>query len=187
MSNAMSEREPIEWPAEVNAIQIDRLASSLTYSIDEKKLPPDTGWLMVMRDQIARGLEASSTSGGAPLPIRFKAEVHGTAENVILSRCVMGIGWFYWGCPNHEVSASARITFDIQGKLYHGAGQATDTVHAVWYNNGKVTVSEIAAYGAIIEATRAALAASPYVTLTHDLERHIAGVWSDSRAWGGSE
>lgn len=174
MSKAMSQRSPLEWPSDMPRIQVDRAASSLTYSIDDKKLPNDTRWLASMRSQIARGLESTSNPSGAPIPIRFRAEVHGTSENVFLTKCLLGIGWVYWGCPDHVVHASATITLDIGGKLYHGAGQAEDEVHLIWYNDGQSTKSEIAAYAAILEATRAALSSTSHAGLISNLEDQIA-------------
>jgi hypothetical protein len=174
MGKAMSQREPLEWPSDMQRIQVDRAASSLTYSIDERKLPNDTQWLVTMRSHIARGIESTANPSGAPIPIRFKAEVHGTSEFVFFTKCILGIGWVYWGCPDHVVYASANITLDIDGRLYHGAGHAEDEVHLIWYNTGKVTDTEIAAYAAIIEATRAALESTPHAGLITNLEKQLA-------------
>jgi hypothetical protein len=174
MARAMSEQAPLDWPAQMPRIEVDQEASSLTYSIDDKELPSDTQWLIAMRSQIARGLESTANPSGAPLPIRFKAKVHGTSENVAFTRCLLGIGWFYWGCPGHEVQASATITLDIGGKLFHGAGQAKSETHLIWYNSSEITDSQIAAYMAILEATRTALRSSPHAALMTDLERQLA-------------
>ena len=70
MHKAMSERPPIEWPSDIQRVQVVRAASQITYSIDEETLPNDTAWLRDMRDQIARGLESTSSTQGAPLPAR---------------------------------------------------------------------------------------------------------------------
>ncbi len=174
MGRAMDQRPPLEWPSDMKRIQVDRAASSLTYSIDEKKLPNDTQWLLAMRSQIARGIETTANPSGASIAIRFKAEVHGTSEFVAFTKCILGIGWIYWGCPDHAVYASANITLDIDGKLYHGAGHAEDEVHLIWYNKGETTDTEIAAYIAILEATRAALQSTPHAGLITNLEKQLA-------------
>ena len=174
MHKAMSEAHgPITWPSHIQRIQVIRAASHITYSVDEEALPNDTMWLRDMRDQIARGLETTSSTQGAPLPIRFRIVVEGRSENVFFSEC-LGFGWFYWGCPNTRVWAAADIVLDIDGKLYHGAGRAESEVHALWYNQGDATDSEMAAYLAIVEATRAALGSTPHAHLITSLERQVA-------------
>ena len=172
MHKAMSERPPIEWPSDSQRIRVVRAASHITYTIDEETLPNDTMWLQDMRDQIARGLESTAGTQGAPLPIRFRIAVQGRSESVIFSECLM-IGWFYWGCPGTRVWATADIMLDIDGKLYQGAGRAESEVHLVWYNQGEATDSEMAAYLAIVEATRAALSSTPHAHLITNLERQI--------------
>jgi len=173
MHKAMSERPPIEWPSDIQRIRVIRAASHITYSIDEEALPNDTAWLRDMRDQIARGLESTSSTQGAPLPIRFRIAVQGRSDSVFFSEC-LGIGWFYWGCPDTRVWATADIMLDIDGKLYQGAGHAESEVHGVWYNQGEVTDSEMAAYLAVIDAARAALESTPHAHLLTNLERHVA-------------
>ena len=173
MHKAMSERPPIEWPSDIQRIRVIRAASHITYSIDEEALPNDTAWLRDMRDQIARGLESTSSTQGAPLPIRFRIAVQGRSDSVFFSEC-LGIGWFYWGCPDTRVWATADIMLDIDGKLYQGAGHAESEVHGVWYNQGEVTDSEMAAYLAVIDAARAALKSTPHAHLLTNLERHVA-------------
>ena len=182
MHKAMSERPPIEWPNDIQRVQVVRAASQITYSIDEETLPNDTAWLRDMRDQIARGLESTSSTQGAPLPIRFRIGVEGQSENVLISECLFGLGWVYWGCPDRRVWATADVILDVNGKLYQGAGRAESTVHALWYNQPEVTSSEMAAYLAIVEAMRAALGSTPHAHLVTNLERQVAMMTSKRAA-----
>lgn len=186
MSKALTERGWIDWPSDIPRIQVDRAASSITYTIREARLPSDTTWLQDMRDQIARGLESSSSSSGAPLPIRFRVAVQARSKNVLWSKCLV-IGWIYWACPDHQVWASADITLDVNGKLYHGAGHAESQVHGLLYNQGEVSETEMAAYLAIVEATRAALASTQHAHLITDLERQVALMLPASQAHRGAQ
>lgn len=171
MIEAMREVGPVAWPDGAQRVQVDREASAVLITSDGTDIRDDEELLAGLRGQIARGLELASSPSGVPTPIRFQAQVHGSVDQMLIWPCF--VAFTLYGCPFAEVEATATVTFDINGTLYHGAGVGSAYMNVLYYNRGTLAPFDVATLRAIAAATKAALSSTPYAALSEGVERQL--------------
>ena len=182
MSQISREEGPLNWPANVSQIRVDRTASSLTYASPSVSIRKDLGLIKQTREDVALALETGGPIGGAVTPIRFRIHAQGdTSVWPFFFPCLyVGI---YFGCPIMKATATASVTYDIGGKLYIGNAEGSGWI-GLYYNQGLFAQWDVAAYRAILEATRMALETTQHAHLIDRVREGLGGGLKVSAARG---
>jgi hypothetical protein len=182
MKQISREEGPLNWPAGVPQVGVDRAASSLTYASPSMSIRKDLGAMQKAREDIAMALEASGTTGGVVTPIRFRIHAQGDSSAwPTFFPC-----FFYFtvfGCPIMKATATASVTYDIGGKLYIGNAEGSGWI-GLYYNQGQFANWDVAAYRAIMEATRMALRFTQHAHLIDRVREGLGGGLRISAARG---
>jgi hypothetical protein len=182
MRQISREEGPLNWPAGVPQVGVDRAASSLTYASTSNSIRKDLGLMQKTREDIALALEGSGTTGGVVTPIRFRIHAQGdTSAWPMFFPCF--VGFIFYGCPMMKASATASVTYDIGGKLYIGNAEGSGWV-GLYYNQGQLAQWDVAAYRAILAATRMALASTQHAHLIDRVREGLGGGQRISAARG---